>query len=90
MQYAELVVGTALCLAGGDFHISMRNSYFEHIPERSGCWCVAKKNQNYFNSFLNPARRRRDGVKEDYYVQEIDLSNLFCVVVRDSSGTSAG
>jgi len=34
---------------------------------------------------MNPARRlqdallqRRGGVKEDYYVQEIDLSNFFC------------
>ena len=27
--------------------------------------------------FLNPARPRRDGVKDDYYVQEIDLSCFF-------------
>jgi hypothetical protein len=32
MQDTELVVGVALCLAGGDFHISMRNSYFEKTP----------------------------------------------------------
>ncbi len=51
MQNTELVVGAALCLAGGDFHISMRNSHFENNPERSGFWCVAKENRNYFNSF---------------------------------------
>ena len=43
MQDTELVAGAALCFAGGDFHISMRNSYFEKKPERLGVWCVAKK-----------------------------------------------
>jgi len=51
MQDTESVVAATLCLAGGDVRISMRNSYFENNPERSGFWCVAKKNHNYFNSF---------------------------------------
>ncbi len=32
MQDTELVVTATLCLAGGDFHISMKKSYFENTP----------------------------------------------------------
>ena len=37
MQDTELVVTAALCLARGDFRISMRNSYFEN-KECFGVW----------------------------------------------------
>ncbi len=56
MQDTELVVTAALCLAGGGFHISTKNSY----PGSSGTSVLVcgQSIYSYFQLFL----------KEDYYV----------------------
>ena len=66
MQNTELVVTAALCIAGGGFHISTKILY----PASAGTSVLVcgQSINSYFNFFLNPARRRRGGVKEDYYV----------------------
>jgi hypothetical protein len=67
MQGTELVVTAPLCLASGDFHISTKISYSASAGT-SVLVCGQSIYSYFLTFFLNPARRRRDGVKEDYYV----------------------
>jgi len=64
MQDTELDVIATLCFASGGFHISTKNSN----PTSAGILVLVCGQRMVISTFLNPARRRRDGVKEDYYV----------------------
>jgi len=64
MQGTELVVKATVCFAKGGVNISTINSY----PASVGMSVLVCGQSIVILTFLNPARRRRDGVKEDYYV----------------------
>jgi hypothetical protein len=67
MQDTELVVTATLYLASEDFYTSTKISN----PASAGTRvlvCGQNIIRTYFLLLLNPARRRRDGVKEEYYV----------------------
>jgi len=68
MQDTELVIKATLCIAGGGFHISTKDSY----PGSAGTNVLVcgQSIYSYFYFFLNPAPQsgQRGGVKEDYYV----------------------
>ena len=57
--------------------------YAKHRVSCNGDFVLSGKNIVTFQLkthiyFLNPARRRRDGVKEDCYVYKIYLPGFFC------------
>jgi len=72
MQDTELVVTATLCF-GGEIFIFKRKIHIPSLRERV-FWCVAKAQSIIILIFL----------QEDYYVQEIDLSNLLFVGLGDS------